>query len=808
MIRRLVRDVVFARRQLARVSREESHLSLHYKSKPIARNEPARETLSKTKHLQALRSKLLFRKIPIVIARVERKLPRNRRREKEGAPLTAKTVTLQELSTPTTNGEIPAESRIVPKEESECDRRLAESGKTTTHEKPNLLSADVLQLISSIYIFEEHRNRFVRQTIREAERRIEASDKEMKLRTSALMRQRGKCDAVALKDLLESDDHYMWHRDRRDASRNEIAAIRSSIVARPFMSAKLWYGLANAGNMMFWLSDGAVPFALSVVKILPRLCLMMLRQSVAVGGVINKSSPRFVVSLSSRRDESSLSASTDSNDAGKSKLGVRLLPRPAKDMNVLAIETLITFAEVILPFFTKVDSRLLASSTESAAVLEGFVALQQIATALLVLVTTRDEQALLQDALSELDEALFRASSTVAIALAEHQPSLSAANAARTIAALNSLTILDPVPRERGGESRSFVLVDYLLRQLFPALSNNTMATLMAKARNTSIHSFMSRGHRSKLRRARQSMMGERYKLSPIVEARIAQRKLKAAFREGRLQQVLDKSLTDLAETTTLTQMRGVFATIAQYAPVLNRESSQRAVFGCGWVGEVITMQLTETKRSLGEGISLGEATSMLLMCTSLIPLERQLSTKNGASSTAHHRQLRGFAEVLCATIIEQMSARLEALQRRLLPSTGGKSYTIAGEEDDNQSDSNEDEGDSDSAAASIKQPNCPSLAELSYISSAISEIAVGRAGGQLDENAKSVAQLMKQLFLSDEEVWKQIPHSRTASQQQKDRLAAISDMFSQLGLLDSALTTVFFGDHSHTAASARLTAR
>jgi hypothetical protein len=770
MIRRLVREVVEIRRNLEKLSREESRLSIgpqHERGRRAIAVSPALASILAT------RSKLLFRKIPIAIAKVERKLPRLNATKQCVMPPTDRVLTKLDSKNdfsadPTAGATDPVLSGSAshpPPEQGIAEPFKPESG---------LCSADALQMLLSLYVFEEHRLRFIAKTVREAERRIAASDNEIRIHRAAIARASRSREAKLDSSSPKMMEDFEWHQRRRATSLEHIEAIRSSVISRPYLSAKMWRSLTDANQLERFLSTGGFSFAVAVTAKLPRLCLMLLRESLRSGGAVNQSSPRFVASISRRttprvsEDERGVGMATKT----KSRIVIlKLLPRPAKAIDELAIGTLDVCSDTLLPWLVRCDPKLLVSAAPDLT--EGFTALQQVGSALIVLLPPgeRDKAQELRRVLVGLDLVLFRAASSVAGALVAMRPSsLSPLDAARLISSFSSLTIFDqPI-----GGSSTVTLLDFLVCRMIPSLSTNTLEVLMKKGRTTSVNAFLSRSHRSHLKRAKVSMVGGGpYKLSPVVEARIAHRKLKAALREARLQKVLEGGMVNFAQGTTFSQTFNIFVRIAKILPDVPSESHRRYIFACGYLAEVMTLQLAETKKSLLESISFGNTAALLLLCSSLMVQWRR---------SEPFEQLLSFSGLLLRSASEHISSRLDRIS-----ASGGNALA-----QENSEELDDEEEPIEGNEIAFQQPSQlpPSLAELSFISEAIAEMSFARARCAESLDAKSVALQMKQLLLSDKELWSQL----SDKQKNCERISVISDMFAKLELLDAALSAVLLG--------------
>lgn len=572
---------------------------------------------TRVQKLQGLHTKSLFRQIPVALSRLERQMARRSKHSNSSSKHSRKTQETslprgEELSTIETmmnlagssledhlsvvpqsaNGQVVSGNHIPSSNNlSVTTESKSRSGKVALSDDEGRLGVestsssstataavravqDATVLVESLHFFEQERVRWYQKQQRWNAAGTSKALKEMARVEQSLRSQHGKSNMSkrALEVELFQHDHYVAQWERAQALQADQNLLDDSVVARPYLSGKIWSSLTNSqfARKMETCTDMIVrsassssggleergkgvalvnhPLAQKIVLfylLFARLVLSVMQQ-MSKGQLVPRASPRFVVSLPSH-------SRREGGAASPIKLRLRRREAAAvEDITTMTYASL-TLSQFVFPLITLQAEQqeaqgIIVSGSTVKLVLELTFTLQKLASALLVLPRA---SGVTWSYLPVLERRLLQISDHVVHTIPAAVDSWTPQDASRALISLHALQGLRPDDRV------SQMAMIALITKLFPLLASNTYVKLLEKAQQPSLLSFMTRGQRTKLRRqstqhallrssSSHSSEGgsdatKAVLKSVVGEARLRQRQVSAAMREKHLSEFVQK---------------------------------------------------------------------------------------------------------------------------------------------------------------------------------------------------------------------------------------------------------------------------
>lgn len=548
--------------------------------------------------LEALRHKLLFRKIPIALSRFERSLvvPTRLRKHLTNSSATriagsSNALAIDLLQVPdssivaplssTTNVNIVDELglqetrgpqwRIVSRSRSSFD------GEAITKSSSSFLSSEhAFQILRVIGKLEQQRNSFFQSEQATFIKQLAGAQQNISNRSRAIKSTSENAD-------INSDEYILQEYATIERLNVAMDSLRHSVVARPYLSAFLWKSLLQPDFLNALLSPVSIPSFLlhsqvpsttaarSVTAALPpaaQLCSLVLGV-LATSQDINKMCPRFVVSLKhlsedipevDHEESIELEDSATSVQSPKKPQGVRWIPQPVSPQVVpLTWLSIHAIGNVLRAAFERQDS--VASENDQsdgaakreaelvenvAAICELVQGLQALCSSVIMLDRDVSSSAEKRRVLHVAEVGLLGASAFLLRNAPLCSQALSQDQACRLLTTLFRLHVVVPEKKE------AQLAVSCLMARVFPVLSSETYATLSYKLRQQasgSIFANLTKKHKSHLRR-KHAVTTPNAALAvianTITEHRVNNRQMSAALKLRRMTELYEKNIVVL----------------------------------------------------------------------------------------------------------------------------------------------------------------------------------------------------------------------------------------------------------------------
>lgn len=631
---------------------------------PSHRNSTALDS-RQAAHLASHQDQLLFRRVPIAVSLLERnwtKLDeRQRAAQKAERQKTSTHLALtyaipsptskaersvdnlaspldlmlllnsdEDLTPPSVSGAIEKETNVVdrglPPSRSEdilANRKEVDavvgssSSKVAGCSRTQLIAAETA--IAQLHYLEEERRRNYTAKLLQAQRRVRGAQSAL----SRFRREKKTLSREAQSSLLSSpssgsknadaNHHYIQETEvtllqNATSARNDIDLLKSSLLARPYLSTRLWKlflrePLWTTAVAVHHRSAAASPIdaarvaaLLTLLMTFSRIVLGVLRDYVQ-GGQVNSKAPRFVVSLPSRRRRAEqLMPRLESNGDGEDLLltvlqssaaapmpssqatqqqrqpPLRWIPPHSAAVLPLVVDTLAMYA-LVLPELRLQELMQLGYTSDLVHLC---VTLQYTANAALALCRDHPKDGgggvaqhsapALHRSLQSLEKTLIKIGHAAKERLATHlqEESLphrcSPADAARLLLQLDSLRLLSL------HDFKTRVILSAVVTYIFPQLRSRTSEVLLEKARQSSLLAFATKQHRAKLFVQNGRAGAESLLLNSVIQqARLQQRQMAAALRERALTEIHVQSLVRLCEELQRTDLVSLFQILSAH---------------------------------------------------------------------------------------------------------------------------------------------------------------------------------------------------------------------------------------------------
>lgn len=672
----------------SRPTRNRDHAFKAEEEDPGTRNELLRQRLTD------VRCKLLFRKIPVALSRLERFLvvPTARRKFSAAALRCAAEAPVCRLSgSPrdlavhsTSHASNTLSAGTAANKASEDPYHLLRDLGVLTPRGPfwSLAVTANEQLASStttpvstgaartvlraLHTFEQERRAFIKEEEQLLMQRFNSAARHLHERSAALVgsvtNPREKAQRV------EEDSFCQEQRGKMDQCSSQLHALRASIVGRPFVSLFMWKAILQPEFLAAALGIAVCRFGEkgASVVLLDKIGEDQLSCAVAVGRLVlslmgnleglNSMSPRFVVSY--KRSSST------------SKLTASWLPQPLSKQALAPL----TWATVhVLTEFLRgsVHSNITPDDSATTAYLQQCGAkmlelvhcLQAMCQSLVVLdassVVGRKDA--MKSALLDSCNALQLDSAAVIIRLGHVSfvPSLSAEQTVRLIVSLFRLRVFDPDNRQ------CLRLAAVAFLTLFPILSSNTYRTMLAKLDDTVLSKSVARRQRSARRHAANVRS-----LSPTAIAAMEQRdnlrlqtkRIASALKLRRMTEFYSKSVAvvqpqPLSSIVVLYQV----ACMTSSAPRLPASVRVQMLGSVCMIGEALLDAVASTvERDTVGSISMHTFITLFASTCAVLPMAKQQSDASWiARKSTYTSGEYYFISKVAAYLLRCMSAKL-----------------------------------------------------------------------------------------------------------------------------------------------------
>ncbi|CAD2213146.1 hypothetical protein AGDE_09110 [Angomonas deanei] len=664
--------------------------------------------VTSSSHSLADQQKLLFRAIPIGLSQMERHLVAHDRRERrKRAPLLEQTNTTTDTSTG-----LPSVPPV------RCTPQFIKS---------------IRLLLQLLNFFEDERVVFYNRQVAYLKEKQNRSLERYRDFTEEFRIPLARGTGEERQELKEVKDRL---QQEIQLDKEDLALFEQSIVTRPFISARMWRYVLNqpvwetlthrvATSREETERKEAALQLLSLSGALVRLSLGALNAYVN-GQEINRHSPRFVVSLPSRKyrqikkekEEAGETAPEVLSDASSDVLFDMLAetsPAPAQgkkgnaaavtphkktkrkvhqlayipprttDTQNLLLDT-IALQSHMFPFLSVTEpfQPIGHATLYCEELLRLFISVQKIASTLLVLQGqgSTPVHPSLHQVLKQMESVLIKASTElkanlfVQISETEKVPSLPPARSARVILDLDSLQLIRP------GEKESLVILNCFLLHVFPQIKTQTLSAMRGKAEHTtfgSLYDFTTKAHRGKLRKTHGSRQKTEAYLSGTIiqQTRLQQRMVRAALRQQYADRVVREKNELLGQQLSRYELISLFQILTVYLTVLE-EKGAHSEDAFLLPAALHTMEAILLNKYLEE-VDQGESEEVLFLMTDLIKLwsalvllipvvERREALHRPGSHSNAARQERAIVNFMSGLVLSNVNGilaeRVEALSR------------------------------------------------------------------------------------------------------------------------------------------------
>lgn len=622
--------------------------------------------------LHSLRYKLLFRKIPIALSRLERCLivPQKLRSEghrqgqnHQGALLAGETnnAGVSVVTTPTTGGN---------------PNMVAEVGlqepRGPQWRRSSFSAMSALQVIRNIAYCDQERRAFFHSEESALLRKIYAAQRNFvgHASTSSSKRNDGLDDAEKNDNSSQRSEEQLHNRLQQLQA--ALAALKNSIIARPFFSAFLWKAVLQPEFISVLFFPVEIPSflapadvharsivgapikpqlenfgpALEAAAIVSRVVLGIL----ATPQDVNKMSPRFVVSLRTLSDahEQTTAAQSDSSLSNvpeelPAKNPVRWIPQQASSeiipLTWLTIHAVGTLLATIMSTHSQSTADALRDAKVESELLDriGILCdlvqrLQALCSSALLLDPSVAKSQVKQRVLHVAENGLMAAASFVLRHAPRVAQSISQEQACLLLTTLFRLQAVEP------DSNVSQAAVSCLVVRLFPILSTATYATLSERLRKQasgSLFANITKKHRAHLRR-RHSVTTETSAAAvianTITEYRVQSRQMAAALKLRQMTELYSRNLAVL-EPQPLSVVALLFQIVCMNASGrrVPPPAARLLVGAACLVGEALLVKLTtrpEVKFDGGAHAVSAEferLTALTMAASSAVPVAREV---------------------------------------------------------------------------------------------------------------------------------------------------------------------------------------
>jgi hypothetical protein len=606
--------------------------------------------------LEAVRDKLLFRKIPIALSRFERSLviPVRLRKQPKSSPLSVtgeaaeallpkapdrslnvledrEGSIVQSSAAPSSNivEELGIQEPRGPEWRISSRSRLPSNDHFAISSRVSLSSTHAFQILQMIGKLDRERNSFFQSEQDTLNKQLAGAQRNILNRSTAIKSALESGEHSAEKLDVNNDEYLLQEHatlKRLQATRDSL---RHSVIARPYLSAFLWKSLLQPDFLNALLSPVGVPSFLQpdvsvsslvaggsqrsvAAALLPAASLCSLVLGVlASSQEINKMCPRFVVSLRQLSEEvaqndGGVETSGKSMQQSVKSPGVRWIPQQASSQVVpLTWLSIHAIGNVLAAAFGKDASSQAQTKHDDAkreselveniaAVCELVQGLQALCSSIILLDRSVSTSNEKRRVLHVAEVGLLGASEFLLRNAPVCSQALSQDQACRLLSTLFRLHAVVPERKQ------SQMAVSCLMARVFPILSSETYATLSHKLRQQasgSIFANLTKKHKSHLRRKHAVTTPNAASAviaNTIAEHRINSRQMSAALKLRRMTELYGKNIAVL-EPHPLSTVVLLFQIVCMSASSRNvPPPAARLLIGAGClVGEALLGKLT-----------------------------------------------------------------------------------------------------------------------------------------------------------------------------------------------------------------------